>query len=81
MIPEKANEMNEERALDKGNDLAFPLSTGSGYPNTGMTKREYIATQLMAGFLTQGYTSDVAADLSIKAVNDLLISLHVNKEQ
>ena len=79
MIPEKANEMNEERALDKGNDLAFPLSTGSGYPNTGMTKREYIATQLMTGFLTQGYASDAAATLSVKAVNDLLIALHTNK--
>ena len=75
------NEMNEERALDRGHELAFPLSTGSGYPSTGMTKREYMATQLMVGFLTQGYTSDVAADRSIKAVNDLLIALHVNKEQ
>ena len=81
MTNEKSNEMNEERALDRGNELAFPLSTGSGYPSTGMTKREYIATQLMAGFLTQGYASDVAADRSIKAVNDLLIALHVNKEQ
>ena len=81
MTNEKANEMNEERSLDRGNELAFPLSTGSGYPSTGMTKREWMATQLMAGFLTQGYASNVAADHSIKAVNDLLIALHVNKEQ
>jgi hypothetical protein len=81
MTNEKSNEMNEERALDRGHELAFPLSTGSGYPSTGMTKREYMATQLMSGFLTQGYTSDVAADRSIKAVDDLLIALYVNREQ
>ena len=80
MTNEKSNEMNEERALDRGNELAFPLSTGSGYPSTGMTKREWMATQLMAGFLTQGYASDAAADRSIKAVNDLLIALHTNQK-
>ena len=77
MTPEKANEMNEERALERGNQLAFPHV---GFNHNGLTKREWMATQLMAGFLTQGYAGDVAADRSIKAVNDLLIALHVNQK-
>lgn len=78
MTPEKANEMNEERALERGNQLAFPHV---GFNHNGLSKREWMATQLMTGFLTQGYTSDVAADLSIKAVNDLLIALHTNEKK
>ena len=81
MTNEKANEMNEERAIEYGNSSAFPNKDAYGFYHYGLTKREWMATQLMAGFLTQGYTSDVAADRSIKAVNDLLIALHVNKEQ
>ena len=67
--------MNEERALENGNNSAFPNQY-----DYGMTKREYMATQLMTGFLTQGYTSDVAADRSIKAVDHLLIALHTNQK-
>ena len=67
--------MNEERALENGNNSAFPNQY-----DYGMTKREWMATQLMAGFLTQGYASDAAADRSIKAVNDLLIALHTNQK-
>ncbi len=79
MTPEKANEMNEERSLDRGNELAFPLSTGSGYPSTGMTKREYMATQLMAASLADGKDIEVAVDRSINAVDKLLIALSRKK--
>lgn len=81
MTNEKANEMNEERALENGNDSAFPNKDAYGFLHYGLSKREWMATQLMAGFLTQGYTSDVAADRSIKAVNDLLIALHINEKK
>ena len=81
MTNEKSNEMNEERALDRGHELAFPLSTGSGYPSTGMTKREYMATQIMTGFLSHGHDVRTSVEYSIDAVDKLLIALHVNKEQ
>ncbi len=78
MTNEKANEMNEERALERGNQLAFPHV---GFNHNGLSKREWMATQLMAGFLTQGYAGDVAADRSIKAVDNLLIALHINERK
>lgn len=80
MTNEKANEMNEERAIEYGNDSAFPNKDAYGFYHYGLSKREWMATQLMTGFLTQGYAGDVAADRSIKAVNDLLIGLYVNQK-
>ena len=77
MTPEKAKEMNVERVLENGNHLAFPIDSSMPYHN-GLTKREYMATQLMAGLLAQGIGIDVAADCSVKAVDNLLIALHVN---
>lgn len=78
MTPDKANEMNKEKALDNGYRQAFPLSTGTGYPHLGLTKREYMATQIMCSLITKGYSEDVSADLSVKAVDRLLIALHIN---
>lgn len=75
MTPEKANKMNEERALEKGRDLAFPLLTSSGYPHNGMSKREYIATQIMSGLLSHGHDVDSAVEHSVVAVDKLLIEL------
>ena len=77
MTPEKANKMNEEKALERGNELAFPLSTGSGYPNTGMTKREYMVTQIITGLLSHGHDIDTAVKDAVYAVDKLLIELHV----
>ena len=79
MTPEKANEMNEERALERGYDLAFPINESFPF-HKGLTKREWMATQLMAGMLAQGIGSDVAADCSIRAVDNLLIALHTNQK-
>ena len=79
MTQEDANNLNKEQAMEAGKQLAFPLSTGSGYPSTGMTKREYIATQLMSGLITNGYSPEDAAERAIKGVDLLLIQL--NKKQ
>jgi hypothetical protein len=79
MTPEKANEMNVERALENGNHLAFPLYTVDKL-SRGLTKREYMATQLMIGSLADGHTIDVAVDRSIEAADKLLIALYINSK-
>jgi hypothetical protein len=81
MDNEQSHYLNLEVAKSNGNQLAFPLSTGSGYPSTGMTKREYMATQLMAASLADGHMIDVAVDRSINAVDKLLIALGTTKEK
>ena len=79
MTQEDANNLNKEQAMEVGKQLAFPLSTGSGYPNTGMTKREYMATQIMSGLITNGYSPEDAAERAIRGVDLLLTQL--NKKQ
>ena len=76
MTQEDANNLNKEQAMEVGKQLAFPLSTGSGYPNTGMTKREYMATQIMSGLITNGYSPEDAAERAIRGVGLLLIELN-----
>ena len=76
MTQEDANNLNKEQAMEVGKQLAFPLSTGSGYPNTGMTKREYMATQIMSGLITNGYSPEDAAERAIRGVDLLLIQLN-----
>ena len=79
MTQEDANKLNKEQAREEGRELAFPLHTGSGYPITGLTKREYMATQLMVGLLSNGHKKEIAAGLSVQATELLLIEL--NKKQ
>ena len=79
MTQEQADELNREQAMEVGKQLAFPLSTGSGYPSTGMTKREYMATQIMVGLLSNGHNKEIAAGLAVQATELLLIEL--NKKQ
>jgi hypothetical protein len=79
MTQEDANNLNKEQAMEVGKQLAFPLHTGSGYPNKGMTKREYMATQIMSGLITNGYSPEDAAERAIRGVDLLLIQL--NKKQ
>jgi hypothetical protein len=79
MTQELINELNRTQAMESGKDLAFPLHTGSGYPNLGMTKREYMATQIMSGLITNGYSPEDAAERAIRGVDLLLIQL--NKKQ
>ena len=76
MTQEDANNLNKEQAMEVGKQLAFPLSTGSGYPNLGLTKREYMATQIMSGLITNGYSPEDAAERAIRGVDLLLIELN-----
>jgi hypothetical protein len=75
MTQDDANKLNREQAMVSGRQLAFPLHTGSGYPNTGMTKREYMATQLMVALLS-GYSVESAAVHAVQATELLLIELN-----
>ena len=79
MTQEDANNLNKEQAMEVGRQLAFPLHTGSGYPSTGMTKREYMATQIMSGLITNGYSPEDAVERAIRGADLLLIQL--NKKQ
>jgi len=76
MTQEDANKLNKEQAMEEGRQLAFPLSTGSGYPNIGMTKKEYMATQLMVGLLSNGHNKEMAAGLAVQSTELLLIELN-----
>jgi len=80
MTPDEANKKNKKIALDRGSEQAFPLSTGTGYPHNGLTKREWMSTQIMIGLLSDGYGVDSAVQQSIIAVDKLLIALHVNQK-
>lgn len=76
MTNEKANEMNEEEALENGNNSAFPNQY-----DYGMTKREWMATQLMVGLLSHGQDVNTAVEYSVVAVDKLLIALHINEKK
>jgi hypothetical protein len=76
MTQEDANKLNREQAMESGRQLAFPLYTGSGYPNIGMTKREYMATQLMVGLLSHGHAKETSAVYAVQATELLLIELN-----
>ena len=75
MTPEKANELNREYAIENGNELAFPIDE-SMPPHRGLTKKEYMATQLMVGLLSHGHDVNTAVEYSLVAVDRLLIKLN-----
>ena len=79
MTQEEANNLNKEQAMEVGRQFAFPLFTGSGYPTNGLTKREYMATQVFSGLISSGYSPEDAAERAIRGVDSLLIQL--NKKQ
>ena len=79
MTQEEANNLNKEQAMEVGRQFAFPLFTGSGYPTNGLTKREYMATQVFSGLISSGYSPEDAAERTIKGVDLLLTQL--NKKQ
>lgn len=64
------------------NDCAFPWSTAWSSA-TGMSKREYIATHIMAGLLAaqiHGFNNDPSkqgwAEMSVRAADALLAELN-----
>ncbi len=76
MTQDDANKLNRTQALESGREKAFPLYTGSGFPSTGLTKREYIATQLMSALITHGYSPEGSAERAVQATELLLIELN-----
>ena len=78
MRQEDIDNLNKEQAMEVGRQFAFPLFTGSGYPTNGLTKREYMATQIMSGLLNK-HDTNTAVQIAIGAVDKLLIEL--NKKQ
>jgi hypothetical protein len=78
MTPEEADKLNLEAALENGDALAFPFI--SKYETQeGLTKREYMATQLMSGLLSHGHDTRTALEYSVKSVDLLLVELNKNK--
>lgn len=79
MTPEETEKLNLESAKDNGNDSAFPNKDAYGFLHYGLTKREYMATQLMVGLLSHGHDTRTAVEYSVEAVDLLLIELNKNK--
>ena len=76
MTQEDANNLNKAQAIEKGKEGAFPLSTGSGYPNQGLSKKEHIAIQLMAALMSSGLTPEDSAPRAIRGTEVLLLELN-----
>ena len=76
MTPEEADKLNLESAKDNGNDSAFPNQDTRGFLHYGLTKREYIATQLMAAAMAGHCSPEEALDRAVKGVDLLLIELN-----
>ena len=75
MNQERANELNLEKAKENGNLPMNPVV--SDFYHNGLTKREYMATQLMAAGLASGRCSlEESVDFAIKGVDLLLIELN-----
>jgi len=74
MNQERANELNLEKAKENGNLPMNPVV--SNFYHNGLTKREYMATQLMVGLLSHGHDTRTAVEYSVKAVDLLLIELN-----
>jgi len=79
MNQEEIDKLNKEQAMEVGRQFAYPLFTGSGYPTKGLTKREFIAINLLNGYLSSGNDIDIAVELSIKSTDRLLIELNKNR--
>ena len=78
MTQEKAKEMNTERALENGDKLAFPIHADFPYHN-GLTKREYIATQLLSGAISHSAMENESMVHEVIRVTDLLL-IELNKK-
>ena len=76
MTQEDANNLNKEQALENGNDSTFPNKDAYGFLHYGLTKREYMATQIMSGLITNGYSPEDASERAIRGVDLLLIELN-----
>ena len=78
MTQDDANKLNREQAMEVGRQMAFPIDTSIPF-HKGLTKREYMATQLMSALITNGYSPEDSAERAVQATELLLIEL--NKKQ
>ena len=74
MTKEDVDKLNLEKAKENGNLPMNPVV--SNFYHNGLTKREYMATQLMVGLLSHGHDTRTAVEYSVKAVDLLLIELN-----
>jgi len=77
MTKEDAENLNIEYALANGFKTIFPIESVD-YNNPGLTKREYIATQLMAAAMSYGQNQETSASMAVKGADLLLIELSKN---
>jgi hypothetical protein len=75
MTNEEAAEFNLENAKRNGNKLAFPIDETNPFHH-GLNKREYMATHILTGLLSQNI---VDVNLAVKLTDELLIELNRNK--
>ena len=75
MTNEQAADLNLEEAKRNGNKLAFPIDERIPF-HPGLGKREYMATHILTGLLSQNI---VDVNLAVKLTDELLIELHRNK--
>jgi hypothetical protein len=78
MTQDDANKLNREQAMEVGRQMAFPIDTSIPF-HKGLTKREYMATQLMTQLIAENDTLSSAAIKAVQATELLLIEL--NKKQ
>ena len=74
MNQDRANELNLEKAKENGNLPMNPVV--SNFYHNGLTKREYMATQLMAAAMVGGFSPEDALNRAIKGVDLLLTELN-----
>ena len=60
--------------------MAFPLTTKSGTTCFGLTKREYIATQLLSGAITHSTNENESMVHEAIRITDLLL-IALNKKK
>jgi hypothetical protein len=77
MTKENAEKLNRESALHNGNNSILPIKSTENL-SLGLTKREYIAIQLMAASMTYGHTQEAAAQIAVKGAESLLFELSKN---
>jgi len=78
MTKEEVDKLNLESALENGNQLVFPIDSSIPH-HYGLTKREYMATQLMSGAMSGHCSPEEAMERAIRGVDLLLIELNKNK--
>ena len=71
MREEYVEKLNEERLRGVGNLPVFPFND-----NGGLTKREYIATQLLASLINTHGDIDLASKTAVKYADSLIKELN-----